>query len=66
MQSKRVASPVDYHIRTRTASRNSAPVADTSRVVALIPDKDSESKERPSRRISSDISPVTEEPESSK
>ena len=38
------------HIRTRIASRNSAPVAVTPpRVVASITDKDSESEQRPSR-----------------
>ncbi|KZS05692.1 Uncharacterized protein APZ42_031051 [Daphnia magna] len=65
MPPKRVAvvSPVDYHIRTRSASRNVIPVVVTPRVVALIPDSDSESEERPSRRLNFDISPVREEPE---
>ncbi|KAK4009469.1 hypothetical protein OUZ56_018582 [Daphnia magna] len=65
MPPKRVAvvAPVDYHIRTRSASRTLIPVVVTPRVVALIPDSDSESEERPSRRLNFDISPVREEPE---
>ncbi|XP_032799821.2 uncharacterized protein LOC116936768 [Daphnia magna] len=65
MPPKRVAvvAPVDYHIRTRNASRNLIPVVVTPRVVALIPHSDSESEERPSRRLNFDISPVREEPE---
>ncbi|KAK4021312.1 hypothetical protein OUZ56_003230 [Daphnia magna] len=65
MPPKRVAvvAPVDYHIRTRNASRNLIPVVVTPQVVALIPHSDSESEERPSRRLNFDISPVREEPE---
>ncbi len=65
MSSKRVAvvPPVDYHIRTRSASRNLSQVVDSPRLVALIPDNDSESEERPSRRLNFDISPVREESE---
>ena len=65
MPPKRVAlvPPVDYHIRTRSASRNLPPAVDTPWIVALIPDSDSEGEERPSRRLSFDISPDREEPE---
>ena len=65
MPPKRVAvvPPVDYHVRTRSASRNLALAVDTPRVVTLIPDSDSEGEERPSRRLSFDISPDREEPE---
>ena len=59
MPLKRVAvvPPVYYHIRTRSVSRNLALAVDTPRVVALVPDSDSEGEERPSRRLSFDISP---------
>ena len=65
MPLKRVAvvPPVYYHIRTRSVSRNLALAVDTPRVVALVPDSDSEGEERPSRRLSFDISPDREEPE---
>ncbi len=61
-----VVPPVDYHIRTRSASRNLPQVVDSPPVVALIPDSDSESEERPSHRLNFDISPVREEPGTSK
>ena len=59
---ERRAAPADYHIRTRSASRNANPVVNAPRVV-ISPESDSEGKKRPTHRLRFDILPSREQRE---
>ena len=60
---ERRVAPADYHIRTRSASRNANPVGNAPRAVVISPESDSEEEERPTRRLRFDILPPREQPE---
>ena len=56
----RRAPPVDYHIRTRSATRNLIPAVNAPRAIVIAPESDSDEEE--GRRLRFDILPPRENP----